>query len=803
MHQNKLIIIMLILSFFCLSGKLYAGGGCTTPKCHQGIENIMPKDTKMWQALINNGKMHGDPDGCIICHGGNPKETKDKDKAHEGIPATLKVAPGPKMFYPDPGSIWIAENTCGVCHVGYVYRSKLGLMNTEIGKISGNLHTWGFKEVQNYKNPYANYELKDIDDPLPMVGRDEYKRYMREMIQMYPYIYPEKVKKLPTVKVEDVIKDPKLAAITYQRHDCQRCHIGVRGREKRGDYRGMGCSACHILYSNDGLYEGNDPSIPKDKPGHLLKHKIVGTRLTGGIPVETCNSCHNRGKRIGVSFQGLMEFPYGSPYNKQGKKQPKLHTKKYLFISDDLHHQYQSRKENPKGGLLCQDCHTSIEMHGDGNIHGTTLGQVEIECSDCHGRPDKYPWELPLGYGDEAGKSLSDKPRGVAKKRIAPEDQFGYQPDPENGFILSARGNPLGNVVRRGNQVIVHSATGNDFQVPVLKNLAMEKKWKDPSATVAMVSVSKHMDKMECYSCHAAWIPQCYGCHVKVSYMKDKKTGKMVMGTDWVASGNTRMANGLTADAPLGKPGVKSPGKPMESRSYLRWEDPVLGINGEGRVTPLMPGCQVTYTVVGPDGKVLVNNVIAYSHDEAKEIGQKEVPLAIDMSPVQPHTAQRKARTCESCHTNLKSAGLGIGGGSFMKWDKDIVEDLINAKTNEVIPTKYQVQIPKIPDLKFDWSQVVTRDGIQVATVGTHWPLSRAFNKKELDTIIRAGSCMGCHQNMTQKQLWERVSTEGTLDPGQHIEMMNRVIRQLAKQGIKPAKDIPKTEKKKEKQKEK
>jgi hypothetical protein len=223
---------------------------------------------------------------------------------------------------------------------------------------------------------------------------------------------------MPSATMDEINKDPKKAALTYQRHDCQRCHIGVRGRERRGDYWGMGCSACHVLYSNDGYYEGNDKTIPKDKTGHMLKHEIVATRKTGGIPVESCNSCHNRGKRIGVSFQGLMEFPYGSPFNAQGNKQPKLHTKNYLFISDDLHHQQESREENPKGGLLCQDCHTSVDIHGDGNIHGTTMGQVEIECADCHGRPDKYAWELPLGFMDEYGRKLKDEPRGVAEKRL-------------------------------------------------------------------------------------------------------------------------------------------------------------------------------------------------------------------------------------------------------------------------------------------------------------------------------------------------------------------------------------------------
>ena len=781
----RIAVILTALLTFLLSNWLYAGGGCTTQKCHKGIESIMPEKSQMMIAIKNNGRMHGDPDGCVICHGGNPNETKDKDKAHKGIPQTLRIAPGPKDFYPDPGSIWIAQNTCGVCHVGYVYRMQRALMNTEAGKIQGNLHTFGFKEVQFYKVPYGNHNVKDLDGLSPMVGSETYKMYMKTQINMYPYNYPKELKKLPLPSVDEILKDPKKAGITYLRHDCQRCHIGNRGREKRGDWRGMGCSSCHILYSNDGYYEGNDPAIKKDQPGHLLKHQIAGTRETGGIPVETCNSCHNRGKRIGVSFQGLMEFPYGSPYNSKGKKQPKLHTKKYLFIGDDLHHQYQSRKENPKGGLLCQDCHTSIDMHGDGNIHGTTMAQVEIECSDCHGTVEKYPWELPIGFGDESGKKLSNKPRGVAKKRIAPEDQFGYPYKPEDGFILSSRGNPLGNVVRRGNKVIVHSATGLDFQVPVLKNLAKENKWKDPSAMVAMKYVTKHQEKMECYACHASWVPQCYGCHVKISYMKKK--GKMVMGTDWVENANAHMKNGTTPDYPVGKNGIKSPGKIMESRSYLRWENPVLGINGEGRVTPLMPGCQVTYTVIGPDGKAVVNNKIALSPDEAKELGQKHIPLAIDMAPVQPHTAQRKARTCESCHTNQKTVGLGIGGGVFGKYNENIVEDLIDAKTFKPIPKKYQVQIPAIPQLNFDWSQIVTKDGIQLATVGTHWPMSRAFNKEEINNILRVGTCMGCHQSMGDKKLWEKLATKGTMDEKKHMEMLKKIIQFVGKKGIKPA----------------
>ena len=88
-----------------------------------------------------------------------------------------------------------------------------------------------------------------------------------------------------------------------------------------------------------------------------------------------------------------------------------------------------------------------------------------------------------------------------------------------------------------------------------MKNLKLEKKWKDPSAMIAMSAVKSHQDKMECYACHASWVPQCYGCHVKVDYSKDKK-GNPKAGTDWVSSANKRMQNGQTAESKLGTGGL-------------------------------------------------------------------------------------------------------------------------------------------------------------------------------------------------------------------------------------------------------
>ncbi len=782
--------VILLVPLFSLnfSTALAQDSGCIS--CHNGIEDIREDSSAMMQMIKAISAQHGDPEGCVLCHGGDPTAT-DVEAAHKGSPASLVQFRGPQTFYPDPGAMDINKFTCGqsACHAGYEERVEKSLMNTEAGKIQGNLHTWGIPEVMNHKVPWGNYAVKDGDGPVPSVGTPAYKAYMKDMMAAHKEQFPTELEQIPLPSVDEIEKDPKLAAFTYQRQQCQRCHVTVKGRERRGDYRGQGCSSCHIPYGNEGIYEGNDPTIDKTQKGHMLTHQIQATRKSkvtvgdttySGIPVETCNSCHNRGKRIGVTYQGLMEFPYGSPFTPTGGKQPKLHTKNYLFISDDLHHQIKSRPENPQGGLLCQDCHTTIDMHGDGNIPGTTLAQVEVECQDCHGTPEQYPWELPLGHGEEFAQNIGNAPRGLSDTVLAETSRFATVYDKKDGYLLSARGNPYGNVVKDGDTVIMHSATGVDFKVPLLKKLAEDDAWRNSQAMVAMASVKKHAESLECYACHASWVPQCYGCHVDVDYGPDKN-GKPKMDTDWIASGSARNPDGSTAESPLGTPGIKSPGKVSETRSYLRWEEPVLGINGEGRVTPLMPGCQVIWTVRARDGSTVAHNQIALAYDEQEELGQERVPLGIDMAPVQPHSAQRKARTCESCHDNPKAQGYGISGGVFqLRYTENVVEDLIDQRNGKPIPSNYQIQIQKIEALDFDLSTII-KDGQQTQTVGSHWPLSRALPQEVRDAMDRTGLCMGCHREMTNADLWSKVSEPGSLNDAQHIELMNKMLQAYSK----------------------
>ena len=93
-----------------------------------------------------------------------------------------------------------------------------------------------------------------------------------------------------------------------------------------------------------------------------------------------------------------------------------------------------------------------------------------------------YPWELPLGFQEEFGRDLSGEPPRGTTDQILGFQSMATVYGPEDGYLLTARGNPFGNVVRRGDQVVVHSANGLTFQAPALKSIKANDEWSSQAA---------------------------------------------------------------------------------------------------------------------------------------------------------------------------------------------------------------------------------------------------------------------------------------------------------------------------------
>ena len=563
--------------------------GCLS--CHDGIERIA--ETPVMGNLT-----------CTDCHRGNAAQNSDKATAHKGM-------------YANPSDLRVVDSTCGTCHAKDVKNSKSSLHATMAGMISSTRYAFG---AQSRKSVYGAYAIESslTDRPGSVAKLTQIPRY-----------------------------DPKQpdsatnsAGDDYLRNQCLRCHLWSGGAQATGDYRGSGCVACHVVYSDKGLYEGGDKAIDKSKAGRPKMH-----RITSKVPEYQCAHCHNRGGRTGVSYIGTMESDnYGTPYDAAGAKQGNLHGKQYNHLTKDVHFEK---------GMSCIDCHTKQDMHGDGRIYEKKENAVEVRCETCHGTPTK------------------------------------------KADFLTIWGTKLPHVAdKAGKPVLTAKLTGTQHLIPQLKGASLSEEGR-----IAMVAIPKHMEKLECYACHAKWAPQCYGCHIKNDVSK--------ASGDWLESVDTE---------DMSKAGQKENVKNIalsweESRSYLRWESPILGINSKGKVSPFIPGCQVILTQVDSGAKKnMTNNKVFTTVDGTSGIMH---------NPIQPHTITKASRTCADCHMSRKTLGLGSG--------------FYDVKANFAGGGG--------PD--FELERIVDEEGKQLQ--GTAHEGARPFNKAEQQRISRIGTCIACH----------------------------------------------------------
>jgi hypothetical protein len=733
--------------------------GCL--RCHEGIEVI---SDKMQPFLLSYAKRHygkGTGYECAICHEGKPSSDEE---AHSGL-------------IPNPSSMWVLHQGkgCAKCHDGkgsittlmgkslaqpiggkllsmkitssdpsgdtgidYTYRMARSLMSLETGKANKTLSSNGVIPKGTF--PYANFDMDDPDGPIPRVGSEKYREWVGKAIEAGFLRRLEKVDEIPDfAKGIGVFGSEEKAGFSdIYRKQCARCHVWGEGRDKRGDLRASGCAACHMLYGNDGKYEGDDNAISQDggERPYPLRHQI-----TNAIPGAQCTHCHTRGKRIGTSFVGMFEYDYikdgkAPPFNEQAEPQEPLFTKEYLHVREDVHF---------KRGMQCSDCHTSIDVHGDGNIYPVTYYQVEVSCYDCHGTPEEYPWELPVGYGTPV---ILEGERGVFKAG-------------EKEHLLTSKGNAKTNWLKEGKYAYVVSYyTGKKHKVPLLKNKKLPGTFKTQQGEVAMAKIPQHIEKMECYACHSTWAPQCFGCHMQYD--------RRVEGTDWVTTSKK-------VDPKTGRQTITTGvgDLTIENRSFLRWEYPMLGVNFKGKVTPLVPGCQVFYTFIDEKG-----NVKAVNKYYTTSTGHKGSTLA----PLNPHSTSLVARTCEECHTNPKTIGYGTGNSRSTQQflgDSPLFQDLSKGVHGDIPDAKTgKWQVPKIEDFPYALDQLVTRSGKQVQNMPL--PEDRPLNQNERNLVEREGLCIGCHQHSGTPG-WEKIIKKyGRAETAaQHEKMVSEAINSL------------------------
>ena len=649
--------VLLLLSLF--SG-LLIGAGCP-PKvgegeescmhCHRGIEQAHPP--------IAEGQ-------CTTCHGGDG-EVFEKENAHVAIPQNYAqvrgegLPPAPpgfiKDFAPDqldaidpdyvrfinPGDLRVLDQTCGQCHQEQSRTLKNSIMATNAGHYFPTLVLANLQE-----NSDALFGARPIVD-------DECDPQTVGTVCELDVIRPPLADVIEeAIANDDTDELEKIAYDHYLAKNCNTCHqSGYPRNNSPGLYRSTGCTACHMVYSDQGVYEGNDPTIPKGTPTHAAKHEI-----TKNIPSEQCGHCHFQGGRIGLNYRGIREGGFNeanTPENAVPINETLYgHSPGYYFTDEDS---TNSVDETPadvhyQAGMECGDCHVGSDVHGNDNIYSSSKGQVDLRCEDCHGTiRERVTPDAEGIYRTQSGRALpqlfTDADGRVMLKSLKDQNHVVSQP----AELMAPGGNA---------SELMHTAMGEDE------------------------NGFSHTDALTCDSCHNSWNFYCIGCHVSYDLRLDQ--------VDY-------------------QTGLSTPGLTRGSRQEYTLDNTLLGTAPDGRIQTVSPSQQVNMTIVGAerygavDGELLLGTKINEGQDNERTIGKYRVgPGGANngFAPFFQHTTSRGSRSCATCHRRdnseaerLRVRGVyGFGTGEFMLTDEDgsqidglrFLDDDGNATTTWVHP---------------------------------------------------------------------------------------------------------------------
>ena len=419
-----------------------AGGSAAAEKCqdcHSGLEEMHP-----WYAVT-----------CTGCHGGNPDAT-EIILAHvrETVPLPNDERILPESFDPkylqflNPADLRVVRRTCGACHGEIVERLLKSLHCTTAGHLSDGLYENGL--ARSRRTRFSIFAVEDADGKVPenayasLAGLPSSSSLPGDRSALSGHV------------------------LDLARKNCMQCHLwssgtGLRGRlGQDGDYRGGGCTACHVSYADDGLSKSADRSIDRLEPGHPIEHRMVKSP-----PTNTCTRCHYGDASIGLQFRGLAQLVPGMPAGPQvpGTTDSRLNGAYYiddpLIVPPDIHHEK---------GMHCVDCHTTSDVMGDGNVYGFMEHAVEIECTDCHGT-----------FTQTTARRTS---RGQRLEHIVEEE---------------------------GKLFLVSKVDGRRHPLKQAFHVLDPKRAEyNPVAARAMTEAH---EKLECYACHAGWNANFFGFH--------------------------------------------------------------------------------------------------------------------------------------------------------------------------------------------------------------------------------------------------------------------------------------------------
>ena len=439
-----------------------------------------------------------------------------------------------------------------------------------------------------------------------------------------------------------------LAGELYRKY-CSLCHVGIESRQSWRASHAAGCAACHFPFNADATYQGRDLTV-RGKWPYSASHRMEA--LPGD---DVCLHCHNRSGRIALSYRGWNDGNNGAVPVRQAFPANMISGGRNIsHIQADIHQ---------RRGMECIDCHTSRDVMGDGYAYGNMYQQTEISCEDCH------------GSGAEAPRH-----KVLRREHAAPlREGRSYRRGAVNGdvMVLTAKGRPYSNVYYRdGRVVLVGKRDGREHISKVITGSAVHR-------------IAGH-GRLECYACHSAAVPQCFGCHT--SYDKTQ------LGIDYIRNEMT-------------------PGRFAEREDYRRVYPFPLALDQRGKIAPVTPGCQTFVTVVDETGTTV----------RREDVSRFRAKKQLRFAPIYSHNSSTAVPGCSECHANPQFLGFGQGG--------------VRGRSIEATLLCEQGD-----DLPLDGYMVMRAGRIEsfAAVVREH---SRPLNAAEVRRVLAVNQCLVCHDD--------------------------------------------------------
>jgi len=357
-----------------------------------------------------------------------------------------------------------------------------------------------------------------------------------------------------------------------------------------GDYRSSGCTACHMTYANDrdpshsgpdakfgnrGLSASADPTIPKDEPGHPIRHQ-----LTNSVPSSQCMVCHvHPGTNVLTTYYGATwwdnetdgELMYPEKQVKatasvraerlasnpeessiRGKwGDPKfleslidLNPKLTKTRFNDFHgHGWVFRdvfKTDAKGNFLDGEGKPLSESDPQKLAKAVHLKDIHLEkgmhCVDCHFRSDNHGDGNLYGEVRAATAVECVDCHGTVSRKASFDEPFSGNAGGAGTEPMSASKTAFGERFKKlRGKLFQQSAIDPDLKWELTQVIdtitpghakyneksALAKTmqrdgmtWGKDALPADLKSLAHGDESMSCAACHSSWTPSCFGCHL-------------------------------------------------------------------------------------------------------------------------------------------------------------------------------------------------------------------------------------------------------------------------------------------------